>query len=89
MIDFGAGSILILALEGTMGAFRDYFAAEVEGHTIEFEAYTAGLFSYGCSLFVDNKRVDSVGRYSIFFSYFNAVHKVLGKTRGYKGGGRV
>ena len=56
--------------------FRDHFTAEHEGHTIEFEAYSGGCFSYACSLFVDNAKVDSA-RYGIMCSYFTLRHNLV------------
>ena len=55
--------------------FSDHFLTEYEGHTIEFEAYSGGFLSYGCSLFVDNLKVDSV-YYCVLFSYFTLRHNL-------------
>ncbi|MBL0716859.1 MAG: hypothetical protein JJV89_02310 [Desulfosarcina sp.] len=59
-----------------MGIFSDQFVADYEGHTIEFEAYSGGCFSYACSLLVDNEKVDSA-RYGTLFSYFSLRHNLL------------
>ena len=59
--------------------FRDHFIAKYEGHIIEFEAYSGGCFSYACSLFVDNKKVDST-RYGILFSYFTLRHNLVSSS---------
>jgi|GEM_PF-3129135 len=58
-----------------MGMFRDHFSAEYEGHKIELETYSGGMFSYCCALFVDECRVDST-RYGFLFAFFTLRHRL-------------
>ena len=49
---------------------------EYAGHVIEFETYSGSFFAYACSLFVDNKKVDST-EYGVLFSYFSLRHNLI------------
>jgi hypothetical protein len=67
--------------ESLMGMSTDHWVAEHEGHKIEVEAYKAGFMTAGCSLFVDDVRVDSVPHFEVFFSAFTLRHKFRDRER--------
>ena len=57
-----------------MGMSSDHWIAQHEGHKIEVEAYLGGFLTGGCSLFVDDVRVDSVPHFKSTFSAFTLRH---------------
>lgn len=57
-----------------MGMSADHWKVQHEGHKIEIEAYLAGFMTGGCSLFIDDIRVDSVPHFKSSFSAFTLRH---------------